>query len=136
MSSIIERQINRIPSLVRFIILFCVVVVFIHLFLHKSAQKTKSNTNANENITPTRKMKTKFKIKSPEDFKPYYDLIIVGAGLSGAVIAEQASRRKGLTSLVIDKRDHIGGNCYDFLDEKGIRVYRKSKEIMTKKYLK
>ena len=51
-----------------------------------------------------------------------YDLVIVGAGLSGAVIAEQASKRSGLRSLVIDKRDHIGGNCYDYVDEHGIRV--------------
>ena len=27
----------------------------------------------------------------------------------------------GLSSLVIDKRDHIGGNCYDEVDEHGIR---------------
>ena len=51
-----------------------------------------------------------------------YDLVIVGAGLSGAVIAEQASKRSGLRSLVIDKRNHIGGNCYDYVDEHGIRV--------------
>ena len=51
-----------------------------------------------------------------------YDLVIVGAGLSGAVIAERASSQLGLTSLVIDKRDHIGGNCYDFIDEHGIRI--------------
>ncbi len=57
-----------------------------------------------------------------EGTRDYYDLIIVGAGLSGAVFAEQASKRGFLTSLVIDKRDHIGGNCYDFINEKGIRV--------------
>ena len=51
-----------------------------------------------------------------------YDLLIVGAGLSGSVIAEQASKRAGLKSLIIDKRDHIGGNCYDYIDEHGIRV--------------
>ena len=51
-----------------------------------------------------------------------YDMVIVGAGLSGAVIAEQASKRSGLRSLVIDKRNHIGGNCYDYVDEHGIRV--------------
>jgi len=37
-----------------------------------------------------------------------YDLVIVGAGLSGSVIAQQASARSGLRILVIDKRDHIG----------------------------
>ena len=43
-----------------------------------------------------------------EGLEPYYDLVIVGAGLSGAVFAEQAASRFGLTSLIIDKRDHIG----------------------------
>ena len=49
------------------------------------------------------------------------DLLIVGAGLSGAVIAERCSRDLGMTSLIIDVREHIGGNCYDFVDEHGIR---------------
>ena len=34
----------------------------------------------------------------------------------------QASSRLGLSSLVIDKRPHIGGNCYDYLDRHGTRV--------------
>ena len=40
-----------------------------------------------------------------------YDFLIVGAGLYGAVFARQAAS-KGLTSLVIDRRDHIAGNIY------------------------
>ena len=51
-----------------------------------------------------------------------FDLIIVGAGISGCVFAEQASRRFNLKSLIIDKRDHIGGNCYDFINNHGLRV--------------
>lgn len=47
-----------------------------------------------------------------------YDIIIVGAGLSGFVIAEQYSSRFNKKVLIIDKRDHIGGNCYDFVDKK------------------
>lgn len=39
------------------------------------------------------------------------DYLIVGAGLYGAVIAHEATK-KGKTCLVIDKRDHIGGNIY------------------------
>ena len=50
------------------------------------------------------------------------NLIIVGAGLSGTVLAERCATELGLTSLVLDKRDHIGGNCYDLLHESGIRV--------------
>jgi len=49
------------------------------------------------------------------------DLLIVGAGLSGAVLAERCSKELGLKSIVIDKRDHIGGNCYDYVTLDGIR---------------
>ena len=50
------------------------------------------------------------------------DLLIVGAGLSGAVIAERCSKELGMTSLILDQRDHIGGNCHDYLEEHGIRA--------------
>ena len=40
-----------------------------------------------------------------------YDVLVVGAGLSGSIMAYEASKR-GLKVLVIDKRNHIGGNCY------------------------
>ena len=50
-----------------------------------------------------------------------YDYLIVGCGLSGAVIAEQISSNKNKKSLIIEKRNHIGGNCYDYIDnETGI----------------
>jgi UDP-galactopyranose mutase len=50
-------------------------------------------------------------------------ILIVGCGLSGAVIAEQYATRTGQKVLIIDKREHIGGNVYDSLDtETGIRV--------------
>lgn len=40
-----------------------------------------------------------------------YDYLIVGAGLYGSVFAHEAAK-KGKRCLVIEKRDHIGGNCY------------------------
>jgi len=40
-----------------------------------------------------------------------YDYLIIGAGLFGSVFAHEA-RRKGKQVLLIDKREHIGGNCY------------------------
>ena len=40
-----------------------------------------------------------------------YDYLIVGAGLFGSVFAYEASKR-GKKCLVVDKRNHIGGNCY------------------------
>lgn len=51
-----------------------------------------------------------------------YDYIVVGAGLFGAVFAHEAKKR-GRSVLVIDKRDHIGGNIYTERIE-GIDVHR------------
>ena len=48
--------------------------------------------------------------------KKEYDVCIVGAGLSGAVIAERYASVLDKTSLVMDVRTHIGGNCYDFTE--------------------
>jgi len=60
--------------------------------------------------------------RSPEILKAY-DICVVGAGLSGSVIAQQYALKLNKTVLVIEKRDHIGGNCYDYTDqETGIRV--------------
>ena len=47
-----------------------------------------------------------------------YDIIIVGCGLSGIVIAERFSLLQNKKILIVDKRNHIGGNCYDYYDEK------------------
>lgn len=51
------------------------------------------------------------------------DYLIVGAGFSGLVAAEQLCSRYGKTCLVVDKRDHPGGNCYDCLDEHGVLIH-------------
>lgn len=52
------------------------------------------------------------------------DIIIVGAGLSGCVIAEQAANKLGLKVLMIDRRKHIAGNCYDKYMENGVLVHQ------------
>lgn len=52
---------------------------------------------------------------------PHYDIVIVGAGISGSVIAERYASL-GKKILIIEKRDHIGGNCYDYKDENDILV--------------
>ena len=51
-----------------------------------------------------------------------YDYLIVGAGLYGAVFANEA-KKAGKTCLVIDKRDHIAGNIYTYECE-GINVHQ------------
>ena len=51
------------------------------------------------------------------------DVVVVGAGLSGATLAEHMARVCNRKVLVIDKRDHIAGNVYDYIDpQTGIRV--------------
>lgn len=52
-----------------------------------------------------------------------YDTIVVGAGVAGAVVAGELARRGNEQVLVIDKRNHIAGNCYDEYDEYGIMVH-------------
>ncbi|OFQ20375.1 MULTISPECIES: UDP-galactopyranose mutase [Haemophilus] len=51
-----------------------------------------------------------------------YDYLIVGAGLFGSIFAYEATKR-GKKCLVIEKRDHIGGNCYTQKIE-GINVHK------------
>ncbi len=50
-----------------------------------------------------------------------YDIVVIGAGISGSVLAERYASI-GKKVLVLEKRDHIGGNCYDYYDENGILV--------------
>jgi UDP-galactopyranose mutase len=50
------------------------------------------------------------------------DVLIVGAGFSGSVVARELAER-GYEVLVIDKREHIGGNAYDRTDAHGILIH-------------
>ena len=49
-------------------------------------------------------------------------VLVVGAGFSGAVVAERLAAQR-IPVLVIDKRSHIGGNAYDTLDAHGVLVH-------------
>jgi UDP-galactopyranose mutase len=53
-----------------------------------------------------------------------YDSLIVGAGLAGSVLAERLAKEQNKKVLLIDRRSHIGGNCYDEADENGILVHK------------
>jgi UDP-galactopyranose mutase len=50
------------------------------------------------------------------------DVLVVGAGFSGSVVAERLAER-GLEVLLIDKRPHIGGNAYDTPDRHGVLMH-------------
>lgn len=49
--------------------------------------------------------------------------LVVGCGLSGAVIARELAE-KGYKVRILEKRNHIGGNMYDYVDEHGILVHK------------
>ncbi|TDD90338.1 UDP-galactopyranose mutase [Saccharopolyspora karakumensis] len=54
-----------------------------------------------------------------------YDLIVVGSGFFGLTIAERAATQLDKRVLVLDRRDHIGGNAYSEAEpETGIEVHR------------
>lgn len=52
-----------------------------------------------------------------------YDVIVVGAGIAGAVAARKLAEEKGKKVLVVERRNHIAGNCYDLPDEYGILIH-------------
>lgn len=53
-----------------------------------------------------------------------YDYLVVGAGFAGSVISERLASQHGARVLLIDKRDHVGGNAYDEKDEAGILYHK------------
>ena len=53
-----------------------------------------------------------------------YDYLIVGCGFAGSVLAERLANQHGARILMIDKRDHIGGNAFDEKDAAGILMHR------------
>jgi 2-polyprenyl-6-methoxyphenol hydroxylase-like FAD-dependent oxidoreductase len=53
-----------------------------------------------------------------------FDYLIVGAGFAGSVMAERLATDAGKKVLVIDKRNHVGGNAYDHYDDAGVLVHK------------
>lgn len=51
-----------------------------------------------------------------------YDCLIVGAGFAGAVIAERLAS-EGKRCLVVERRNHVGGNAHDFYDAAGVLIH-------------
>lgn len=52
------------------------------------------------------------------------DAIVIGSGVAGAVAARCLAEEQGKKVLVLEKKDHIGGNCYDEKDAYGILIHK------------
>lgn len=63
-----------------------------------------------------------------------FDFIVVGAGFAGCVVAERIASQLNKKVLVIEKRAHIGGNCYDYRDEYGILIHKYGPHIFHTSY--
>lgn len=53
-----------------------------------------------------------------------FDYLIVGAGFAGSVLAERLANGSDKKVLICDKRNHIGGNAYDFYNDEGILIHK------------
>ncbi|MDJ1122030.1 UDP-galactopyranose mutase [Olsenella sp. YH-ols2217] len=61
----------------------------------------------------------------PEDFKADdYDMLVVGAGYAGSVVARRFAESCGAKVCVLEMRDHIAGNAYDCYDEAGVLIHQ------------
>jgi len=53
------------------------------------------------------------------------DLVVVGSGFFGLTVAERAADALGARVVVVERRDHLGGNAYSYMEERtGIEVHR------------
>lgn len=62
-------------------------------------------------------------MRPPVTVNTKFDILIVGAGPVGCTAARKLAEQ-GLRIKLIEKRNHIAGNCYDFYDEHGIIIHR------------
>ena len=53
-----------------------------------------------------------------------YDCLVIGAGPAGAVAARELAERGGRQVLVLERRNHVGGNTYDRFDESGVLIHQ------------
>ena len=53
-----------------------------------------------------------------------YDAIVIGSGIAGAVAARVLAEEQNKSVLVLEKKAHIGGNCYDEEDAYGVLIHR------------
>lgn len=55
--------------------------------------------------------------------------LVVGAGITGAIIAQNIAKNLDEKVLIIDKKEHVAGNCFDSKDENGITVHKYGSHI-------
>lgn len=59
-----------------------------------------------------------------------YDYIVVGAGLSGGILARKLAENNDKKVLIVERRNHVAGNTYDFIDEHGIKTQKYGPHVL------
>ena len=62
-----------------------------------------------------------------------YDVLVVGAGYAGCIAARRYAEEGNARVLLIDKKGHVGGTIYDYVNEEGILVHRYGPHISVMK---
>ena len=62
-----------------------------------------------------------------------YDVIVVGAGYAGCIAARLFAEKKDYKVLILEKKDHIGGTIYDYINDDGILVHKYGPHISVMK---
>lgn len=57
------------------------------------------------------------------------DIIIVGAGIAGITLARRYAEEENKHVLIVERRPHIGGYCYDYIDKNGICIHKHGPHI-------
>ena len=60
----------------------------------------------------------------PLPSRNHFDVVVVGAGFAGAVMAERLASDAGKRVLMVDRRTHVAGNAFDCLDRAGILIHQ------------
>ncbi len=59
-----------------------------------------------------------------KEFRADYDAYIIGAGPVGCVLAERLASELNLKVLIVEKRNHVAGNCFDTYHQSGVMIHR------------
>ncbi len=90
-----------------------------------AADLPRPRTQTALSIVPLSTSQTMALTRSREKSSPErFDYLVVGAGFSGSVIAERIASQMGKRVLLIDKRDHVAGNAYDYVNADGLLVHK------------
>ena len=111
------------------VIPFLLAVVILHFYYVRRFYAGLYKLNDSDTIISSlqidqdEKQQRTSKQKYEEILSKHHDVCVVGSGLSGSVIAERYANQLHKKVLIIERRSHIGGNCYDYIDdETKIRV--------------